>query len=69
MSTTGLSGCAELQKRVSEQDTDPGPKADNSLTATTGGTSPWVVPITRAQLRFTLQAFEKRKNTFLNPLH
>ena len=40
-----------------------------TLTATTGGTSPWVVPITRAQLRFTLQAFEKRKNTFLNPLH
>lgn len=68
MSTTGLSGCAELQKRVSEQDTDPGPKADNPLTATTrhfslGG------PITPAQLRFTLQAFEKRKNTFLNPLH
>ena len=69
MSTMGLSGCAELQKRMSEQDTDSGPKADNPMTATTGDTSPCVVPITPAQLRVTLQAFEKRKNTFLNLLH
>lgn len=69
MSTAGLSGCAELQKRMSEQDTGSGPKADNPLTVTTGGASPCVVPITPAQLRVTLQAFEKRRNTFLNLLH